>query len=282
MGRRAGLRALRVPRSDHRLRPDLRREDDVGLGRLPPVRDPVPPARAASRAAVRLLLLPRGAAHGAAPLGRELRRRGRRVLRGRDRRGHAARVRSALPRAARPRPGELRRPAQPAATPCLTASLGSAPSSARECTSACSLACPSTTSRSCGCRSSSAASGTCRNCDRASCGTSPASSSPSGRSAQALSATRCGLRPSAVSVEVDSGDRATLDRRPDRDPPRAGDDVPDRERDLGRAPRSRRRAAPAPPRTRPRRGLLRHGRLLRPGRGRDARHRGCLVRSTGS
>ena len=95
--------AQRVPGRADRLRAHVHRRHRLGLGRAPPGRDAVPRARRAARDAVRLVVLHGGAARRAAPLGRELRRRGRVLLRGRARGRAPARVRPADRRGARAR-----------------------------------------------------------------------------------------------------------------------------------------------------------------------------------
>ena len=113
----AGLQVAleEFPRLDRLLRPDVHLAHALGLGRPPAVRDPVPPARPARRAPDALVLLHRRATGRAAALGRELRRRGWPVQRGRAGRRLPLGVRPALPCRARSQAGDLRRPEAAAA-----------------------------------------------------------------------------------------------------------------------------------------------------------------------
>ena len=94
------------------------------------------------RVGLRLVLLHGRASRGTAPVGPELRWRGRHLLRRRARGRPDARLRPALPGVSRPRPLDLRRAPRASSADLRTAWPGSAPSSARGCTSGRSPALP--------------------------------------------------------------------------------------------------------------------------------------------
>ena len=110
---------------------------------------------------------------GAAALGRELRRRGRDLLRGCARCGTRARVRPALPRCARPRPADVHGSPQSAAASGIRSWRASERFSVRACTSVSSPGSRFTTSLSSGWCPSTGGSDSSPSCEHAFCGSCP-------------------------------------------------------------------------------------------------------------
>ena len=115
LGRGRGPGDGGVPGRARRLRANVRGRHALGMGLSPAGRDAVPATRRAARDDLPVGVLHARAAGRTAALGRELRRRGRPLLRRRARSRASARLRPALLGSARARTAYVRRPAPSAA-----------------------------------------------------------------------------------------------------------------------------------------------------------------------